>query len=94
MLAGDLPAAVSPGEDFAPLSVELRDGDGKVVSGVPVTFSVRAGDAAFPAGVMTDTTDELGVATAAGLKAGTAAGTVEVAVAAADKSTLLRVEVK
>jgi hypothetical protein len=74
--------------------VELRDADGKEIAGVTVTFTVKSGDAAFPASLVTDVSDDLGVATAAGLKAGTAAGTVEVAVAAAEKSTTIKLEVR
>lgn len=93
-LVGDLPSPVSAGEDFAPLSVELRGADGKELAGVTVTFTVKSGDAAFPASLATDVSDELGVATAAGLKAGNAPGSVEVAVAAAAKSTIVKLEVK
>ncbi|MBP1135124.1 hypothetical protein JOE31_001356 [Arthrobacter sp. PvP023] len=94
VLVGDLPSPVSAGEDFAPLSVELRDANGKEIAGVTVTFTVKSGDAAFPATLVTDVSDDLGVATAAGLKAGAATGTVEVAVAAAEKSTTIKLEVK
>ncbi|NQX27215.1 hypothetical protein HQQ81_07590 [Microbacteriaceae bacterium VKM Ac-2854] len=85
-VTGDAPTTAAPGEEFAPVNVLLTDTAGEPVADAAVTFSVAAGDAAFPDDVFTTTTDSSGVATAYGLVAGPTPGEVDVAVTSGERT--------
>jgi hypothetical protein len=69
-----------PGAPFAPLELRVRDAEGNTVEDVALRFTVTKGDASFPGGTPTlaVTSGPDGLATAAGLVAGSDVGPVQV----------------